>query len=80
MDGEPLPQMTTGTVFPREAIPAMLELDIVFKPDRHMLLEYTVRVRDVRGDMLPDELMAAPVDELQPFMPADFAITATATP
>ena len=80
MDGEPLPQMTTGTIFPREAIPAMLELDIVFKPDRHMLLEYTVRVRDVRGDMLPDKLMATPMAELQPFMPADFAITAAATP
>lgn len=80
MDGEPLPQATTGVMFPREAIPAMLELDIVFKPDRHMKLEYTVRVRDVRGDLLPDKLMAADMADLQPFMPADFAITATATP
>ena len=80
MDGEPLPQATTGVMFPREAIPAMLELDIVFKPDRHMLLEYTVRVRDVRGDLLPDKLMAADMADLEPFTPADFSIMATATP
>lgn len=80
MDGEPLPQMPTGSVFPRQAIPAMLEIDLVFKPDRHMVLEYTVRVRDVRGDLMPDKLMAADVAELEPFMPADFAIMATATP
>ncbi|MBL9014384.1 MAG: hypothetical protein JNL83_09410 [Myxococcales bacterium] len=80
MDGEPLPQMPTGSVFPRQAIPAMLEIDLVFKPDRHMVLEYTVRVRDVRGDLLPDKLLAADMAELEPFMPADFAIMATATP
>lgn len=74
MDGEPLPQAPTGVVFPREAIPALLEADIVFKPDRHMTLEYTVRVRDIRGDMLPDKLLAAPTDELEPFTPASFSI------
>jgi hypothetical protein len=79
-DGEPLAQATTGVMFPREAIPAMLELDIVFKPDRHMKLEYTVRVRDVRGDLLPDKLLAADMADLEPFMPADFSIMATATP
>jgi hypothetical protein len=80
MDGEPLPQATTGVVFPREAIPAILEADLVFKPDRHMTLEYTVRVRDIRGDMLPDKLLSAPTGDLEPFMPADFAIMAMATP
>jgi hypothetical protein len=80
MNGDPLPQATTGVMFPREAIPAMLELDLVFKPDRHMKLEYTVRVRDIRGDLLPDKLMAAPMSELEPFAPADFSIMATATP
>jgi hypothetical protein len=79
-DGEPLPQATTGVVFPRDAIPAILEADLVFKPDRHMTLEYTVRVRDIRGDMLPSKLLSAPMDELEPFMPADFAIMAAATP
>ncbi len=80
MEGEPLPQATTGVVFPREAIPALLEADIVFKPDRHMTLEYTVRVRDIRGDMLPDKLLAAPMDELEPFEPMAFMITGLPTP
>ncbi len=80
MDGEPLPQATTGVVFPREAIPAILEADLVFKPDRHMTLEFTVRVRDIRGDMLPDKLLSAPMADLEPFMPADFSIMAAATP
>lgn len=80
MNGDPNPQNPTGVMFPREAIPAMLELDIVFKPDRHMKLEYTVRVRDVRGDLLPDKLMAADMATLEPFTPADFSIMATATP
>lgn len=80
MDGNPLPQDPTGVVFPREAIPAMLELDLLFKPDRHMSLEYTVRVRDIRGDMMPDKLLAAPMDTLEPFAPADFSITVDAPP
>ncbi len=80
MDGEPLPQATTGVIYPREAIPAILEVGLVFKPDRHMVLEYTVRVRDVRGDLMPDKLLSAPTSELQVFAPADFAIMAMATP
>lgn len=80
MKGEPLPQAPTGLVFPREAIPAVLEVDLIFKPDRHMVLEYTVRVRDVRGDLMPNKLLSAPTSELQVFAPADFAIMAMATP
>ena len=79
-DGRPLPQATTGVVFPRDAIPAILEADLVFKPDRHMTLEYTVRVRDIRGDMLPPKLLSAPTGDLEPFMPAAFSIMAKATP
>jgi len=70
----------TGTVFPREAIPAMLEADLVFKPDRHMVLEYTIRVRDIRGDMMPDKLLSAPMTDLEPFMPADFMLSAATPP
>lgn len=79
-DGRPLPQAPTGVIYPREAIPAVLEVDLVFKPDRHMVLDYTVRVRDVRGNLMPDKLLSAPMSELQVFAPADFAITAMATP
>lgn len=73
-NGEALPQDPTGTVFPREAMPAMLEMDLLFKPDRHMTLEYTVRVRDIRGNLMPDKLLDAPMADLEEFAPADFAI------
>jgi hypothetical protein len=70
-DGEPLPQETTGVVYPREAFAQIVRVDLVFKPDRHMRLEYTVRVRDVRGIMheLLDAAMTEAPDELAVFMP-----------
>ena len=79
MDGEPLPQTATGLVIPREAMAQILRIDLVFKPDRPMVLEYTVRVRDVRGELVHDLAMAAFTDpvgmgELQPFMPAPYAV------
>ena len=67
-EGEPLPQMSTGVVYPREAWPAIVRVNMVFKPDRHMRLEYTVRVRDLRG-VLHDELDHAPMAELTVFNP-----------
>jgi hypothetical protein len=81
-DGEPLPQTATGLVFPREAFAQLLRIDLVFKPDRPMVLEYTVRVRDVRGEIVHELALAAFTDpvgmgELQPFMPAVFAVAPT---
>ncbi|MDX2087702.1 MAG: hypothetical protein SFX73_07625 [Kofleriaceae bacterium] len=77
-DGEPLPQMGTGLVFPVDAIPQIVRVDLVFKPDRHMVLEYTVRVRDVRHDLIHelgvDALVTAP-GELEPLAPAEFTVT-----
>lgn len=67
-DGEPLPQMSTGVVYPREAFAQIVRVNMVFKPDRHMRLEYTVRVRDNRG-ILHDELDSAPPAELTMFNP-----------
>ncbi|MGE0399722.1 MAG: hypothetical protein AB7T06_23610 [Kofleriaceae bacterium] len=64
-DGEALPQMETGVVFPRSVFAGMIRLDIVFQPDRHMVLEYAVRVRDVRGEMINMMFFDAPADELQ---------------
>ena len=77
-DGEPLPQAETGLVFPREAIAQLLRVDLVFRPDRHMVMEATVRVRDLRGDLLHELALDAFTDpegaaELEPFMPGDFA-------
>ena len=65
MDGEALPQTTTGVVFPREVFAGMVRLDIVFAPDRRMDLEYQVRVRDIRGEIINMMFFDAPATELQ---------------
>ena len=69
--GEPLPQAETGVVYPREAFAQIVWVNLVFKPDRHMRFEYTVRVRDVRGIMheLLDAAVTEAPDELTTFMP-----------
>lgn len=64
-DGEALPQMETGVVYPRSVFAGMIRLDLVFDPDRHMMLEYAVRVRDVRGKIINMMFFEAPADELQ---------------
>jgi hypothetical protein len=74
MDGEPLPQSETGLKFPRETFAQMLRIDLVFKPDRPMVLDYTVRVRDVRGKIVHDLGLDAYTDpvgmtELEPLNP-----------
>jgi hypothetical protein len=63
----------------------MLRLDLVFAPDRHMVMEYAVRVRDVRRKMINDLFFDAPPEELQ--YPQDFtsengfyAVSPTAAP
>jgi hypothetical protein len=75
MDGEPLPQMNTGIVYPREAFPMLIRINMVFKPNRHMRFEYTVRVRDSRGilhELLDAAVTEAP-GELTMFMPMTYA-------
>jgi hypothetical protein len=61
---------------PREAFAQMIRVDLVFKPSTHMLMNFTVRVRDVRG-IMNDKLLAAPLDELQAFDPQPFEIAPT---
>lgn len=68
-DGEPDPN---AIPIPREAFAQIVRIDLRFRADRHMTLEYTVRVRDVRGGMIPDELTAAPAGELTTFAPAGY--------
>lgn len=81
-NGEPLPQSGTGVIIPREAFRQMLRIDLVFTADRAMELEYSVRVRDIRG-IMADRLMDAPVAELAydpaSFMPPSF-VPPTAAP
>jgi hypothetical protein len=74
-NGEPLPQMETGVIYPREAIPQIVRIDLVFKPDREMEMLYTIRVRDRRGimhELLDTAVIEAP-GELATFTPATYA-------
>ncbi len=82
-DGEPLPQDPTGIVFPKVAIPQLLRVDMVFRPDRHMVMEFSVRVRDVRGELIHDLAGDAFTDpmamgELEPLMPMAYSSGPTA--
>jgi len=66
----------TGPPIPREAFASIIRVDLVFTPDRHMTLTYNVRVRDIRGDMLPDELLGAPDTDRTAFAPQPYAVMA----
>jgi len=68
--------------FPREAFAEFTRIDVVFKPDRHMSLEYNIRIRDLRGIMHRLLLTAetAKPGELQMFMPQDFSINVSTMP
>jgi hypothetical protein len=69
-------QMPDGPAIPREAFAGLTRIDIVFKPDRPMTLEYNIRIRDERG-LLHKLLLTAQTEkpgELQTFAPADFAV------
>lgn len=75
-------QMPTGPEIPREAFAGMTRVDLVFRATSRMTLDYTVRVRDIRGIMHELGLAAATAapGELQAFMPAEFAVTAPMAP
>jgi hypothetical protein len=63
-----------GAVIPRDAFASLVRFDLTFLADRHMVLEFAVRVREHRDPpLLHDELTSAPPDELTAFAPADFA-------
>ena len=67
-------QMPDGPAIPREAFAGFTRIDLVFKPDRPMTLEYNVRVRDLRGimhDLLLTAMTERP-DELQLFEPVPY--------
>jgi hypothetical protein len=74
-DLPPMPDPNAVPI-PREAFANIIRIDLVFQPSAHMTLTYDVRVRDVRGGMINDELFTAPVDEVTQFAPMDFAAMA----
>ncbi|HUJ59432.1 MAG TPA: hypothetical protein VLX92_13095 [Kofleriaceae bacterium] len=71
----PMPPMQTadGPAVPREAFAEMIEIDLVFKPDHHMTLDYDIRVRDHRGIMNSMGL-DAPANQLTMFAPAVYMV------
>ena len=77
-DGEPLPQEETGVAIPADAFAQLLRVDMVFRPTRRMVMNFTVRVRDVRGDLLHElggDAFTDPegMGELEPLNPAVYA-------
>jgi hypothetical protein len=65
-------QMPTGLVVPRAAFANIIRIDLVFRPSQHMVLDYTVRIRDHRN-ILHDMGLAAPTGEVVMFTPAIYA-------
>jgi hypothetical protein len=59
------------TLVPHDALSQLVRFDITFEADRHMVLEYGLRVRDHRGILHPEGL-AAPPEELTMFAPMEF--------
>ncbi|MCA9677597.1 MAG: hypothetical protein H6709_14135 [Kofleriaceae bacterium] len=68
---DPLNPTPPTAAIPIEAFGAMVQFDVTFEADQHMILEYAIRVRDHRG-LLHDEGLDAPAGELVPFAPAEF--------
>lgn len=61
----------TGSTIPRAAFGHLVVYDISLQANRHMILEFTLRVRDERL-LLHDFLLNAPAAELTGFMPTEF--------
>jgi hypothetical protein len=69
-----LTQSPTGDPIPRAAFAAITRIDLVFKPNAHMVLDFTVRVRDLRG-VMHDLLLTAVTEkpgELATFTPMQY--------
>lgn len=60
-----------GATVPVEAFAGMIRYEVSFTANRHMVLEFVVRVRDDRG-LLHKDLLDAPAGELTIFNPAEF--------
>lgn len=60
-----------GILVPLDDVPEMIRFEIVFEADRHMVLEYGIRIRD-RRNILHDHGLAAPAGEIVTWTPAMF--------
>ncbi len=73
-------QTPVGDPIPREAFRQIIRVDLVFKANRRMALNYTIRVRDTGRDLMHELLDAAVTEapgELTMFAPTDFAVSYT---
>ena len=61
-DPDPIP-VPVGDAIPRAAMRGLIRVDIVFKPDRPMQLDFNVRIRDHRG-ITDDKGVGSPPEEL----------------
>lgn len=59
------------STLPLDDLAQMIRFDIVFEADRHMVLEYAIRVRD-RRNILHRDGLAAPAGEIVTWAPAMF--------
>jgi hypothetical protein len=64
--------MPMGVPIPRAAFAGIIQVDLVFSPDHHMVMDYTVRVRDHRG-IIHDMGLQAPPSQIVQFMPMTYA-------
>jgi hypothetical protein len=69
-----MPPMQTpmGPLVPRAAFAELIRVDLVFKPDTHMTMSYTVRIRDHRG-IVDLKGVNSPMAEVVQFAPAVYA-------
>lgn len=68
-----------GTVLPEVAFAQLVQYDLRFQANQHMVLEYDIRVRDHQG-ILHELLLDAPAGETIPFAPVEFQPPPPMTP
>jgi hypothetical protein len=66
-----LTDLSLGLIVPEQAFGHLVQLDIGLQSNRHMVLEYSVRIRDYR-ELLHDFLVDAPAQELTAFAPVGY--------
>ena len=64
-------QSPVGAAIPRAAFRQLVRIDLVFKPDRHMVMDYVLRVRPHR-DVINDMGLDAPANQLMLIDPGPF--------
>lgn len=69
--GQVTPGTPTGAEVPRAAFRQLVRVDIVFRPQRHMTIDYTLRLRE-HTEIIHEMGLAAPGDELQILDPAPY--------